>query len=50
MKSKNETVWERLPDESSQAFEAFKTFRDLGDKRTQSAVALQLGKSVSLMQ
>lgn len=41
--------WERQPDESPKAYEAFTVYRDLGKERTLPKVAEQCGKSVSLM-
>lgn len=41
--------WERRDDESSQAWGAFETYRDLSSKRTLRAVATKLGKSETLM-
>lgn len=59
-KSKNNdkpAPWERQPDESSQAFEAFALYRDMGydsdgyfgNNRSHREVAKQLGKSMALM-
>lgn len=44
-----EIPWERQQGESSQAYEAFQKYRDMGGKRTQTAVAKELGKSVTLI-
>lgn len=41
--------WERQKGESGKAFETFKIYRDLGDKRTVSAVVKELEKSRSLI-
>jgi hypothetical protein len=41
--------WERLPTESAQAWEAFRKYRDLGQTRSLSQVARDLGKSRPLM-
>jgi hypothetical protein len=43
-------VWERQDTESAQAFEAFKTYRDMGADRSLVKVAQKLGKSVPLME
>ena len=37
--------WERQPEESLKAFEAFTTYRDWGPNRSNAKVAQQLGKS-----
>lgn len=42
-------LWERREGESGQAWEAFRTFRDLGETRTLAAVAQELRKSDSLI-
>lgn len=41
--------WERLPEESTEAYEAFKTYRDLDGKRSQARVGEKLGKSDTLL-
>lgn len=42
-------AWERQPDETSRAYEAFVIYRDLGPERSLTKVAQELGKSRSLM-
>lgn len=41
---------ERLPGETTQAFEAFSIYRDMGAGRTSAKVGKQLGKSATLME
>lgn len=41
--------WERQPRETDPAFEAFRTYRDMGASRSLSKVARQLGKSETLI-
>lgn len=41
--------WDRRPNESRQAFQAFAVYRDLGDNRSIRAVAANLSKSASLI-
>lgn len=41
--------WERQPDESDVAFEAFTVYRDLGPQRSQAAVANQINRELSQM-
>lgn len=41
--------WERQPDETPKAYEAFTIYRDLGKERTLPKVAESLSKSVSLI-
>jgi hypothetical protein len=41
--------WERLPNESPQAFQAFAIYRDMGAERSLAKVAQQTGKSKALM-
>lgn len=41
--------WEKQKGESAQAFEAFKTYRDMGAARSNAKVGRQLGKSKQLM-
>lgn len=43
-------VWERAPQESAKAFQAFALYRDMGPDRTQRRVADQLRKSTSLIE
>lgn len=47
-KDNDREAWERQPGESGPAFEAFAAYRDMGEKRTISAVARQLNKSGTL--
>lgn len=42
--------WERLPDESTKAFEAFVIYRDLGAERSLAKVAQEVGKSKTLIE
>lgn len=42
--------WERQKGESSQAFEAFSSYRDLGAERSTSKVQQKLGKNLRLIQ
>lgn len=46
---KRKHVWERQPKESDPAFEAFRTYLNMGDSRSQEAVAKILSKSRQLM-
>lgn len=41
--------WEKQPNESAKAFEAFVIYRDLGEERSHAKVARQLGKNVALI-
>ena len=41
--------WERQPDESARAFEAFAVYRDMGPERGIRAVAQKCGKNASLI-
>jgi len=41
--------WDRQPDESAPAYEAFLTYRDMGYARSTAGVAQKLGKSKTLM-
>ena len=47
--SSAEKPWERQNGESEKAFEAFTTYRDMGEKRTLIAVAERLQKSYTLV-
>lgn len=42
--------WERTDKESSQSFEAFQVYRDMGTDRSLAKVGEQLGKSTALME
>lgn len=42
--------WERQENESDVAFEAFKTYRDMGAERSLASVGKKLGKSQTLME
>lgn len=44
---KNNNLWDRMPKECEQYFEAFNVFKDLGVNRTIGKVANTLGKSMS---
>lgn len=48
-KKEERKPWERLPDESTEAYEAFKTYRDWEGKRSIAKVGEKLGKSETLM-
>jgi hypothetical protein len=41
--------WERRPDESNPAWEAFASYRDMGSARSGAKVAKSLGKSIQLI-
>lgn len=41
--------WDQQPDESAPAFEAFRTYRDMGATRSTAKVARELGKSKALI-
>ena len=43
------TAWDRTPDETAPAWQAFQMYRDMGIQRSQQAVSKQLGKSRALM-
>lgn len=47
--SKSDKIWERQPNESEKAYEAFKIYLNLGDNRTAQAVADELQKSYTLI-
>lgn len=42
-------VWDRQPEETPKAYEAFTIYRDMGRERTLPKVAEQCGKSIGLM-
>ena len=42
-------LYERLPEESDKAFQAFATYRDMGANRTHEAVAEKLSKSTTII-
>ena len=42
-------AWERQPNESTKAFEAFKTYLEMGDERSYVKVGQKLGKSKTLI-
>lgn len=42
-------AWDRRPDESQPAWEAFRIYRDLRSSRSHARVAAEVGKSVELM-
>lgn len=48
-KSNDIQPWERQKNESTQAFQAFATYRDMGTERSVRAVARQLNKSCTLI-
>lgn len=48
-KEKAPQVWERQPEESAKAFEAFAIYRDMGNDRSIAKVAEKLGKSEALL-
>ena len=47
---KEKKPWERLEKESTPAYEAFREYRDMGEKRSIAKVAEELGKSVKLLE
>ena len=49
MPSKTERAWERQPNESAQAYEAFSIYLEQGADRSQREVAKKLGKSLTLI-
>lgn len=42
--------WDKMPEESTKAFEAFARYRDLGAQRSLSKAAAELGKSKPLLE
>lgn len=48
-RTEQEALWEQQPGESSKAFEAFATYRDMGTERSIRKVAQQLNKSNALI-
>ena len=48
-KAEKPLPWERQPDESAKAYEAFVTYRDMGEERTITAVVKKCEKSRSLI-
>lgn len=49
-KKEERKPWERLPNETPEAFEAFKEYRDMGAERSVAKVGEKLGKNTSLME
>lgn len=49
-KKEERKPWERLPKETTEAFEAFKEYRDMGAERSLAKVGAKLGKSTELME
>ena len=49
-KKEERKPWERLPEESTEAFEAFREYRDMGTERSLAKVGEKLGKSTALME
>lgn len=47
---KQPQAWERQPEETTKAYEAFCAYRDMGSDRTLAKVGEQLGKSDALME
>lgn len=48
-KEKEAQAWERQPEETAKAFEAFAIYRDMGNDRSIAKVAEKLGKSEALL-
>lgn len=49
-KEKEPQVWERQPEETPKAYEAFAIYRDMGSDRSLAKVGEELGKSEALME
>ena len=49
-KKEEKKPWERLPKETTESFEAFKVYRDMGAERSLAKVGEKLGKSTALME
>lgn len=49
-KKEERKPWERLPNETPEAFDAFKEYRDMGTERSVAKVGEKLGKNTSLME
>lgn len=50
VKAKPPLPWERQPDETRPAFDAFAKYRDMGNERSLGRVAKELGKSAGLIE
>ena len=48
-KCQDSKAWERQPNESAKAFEAFKTYLEMGDERSYRKVAQKLNKSDTII-